>query len=51
MRQKVPQPGRKDFLSRIVFEIPCEEMVMEKRKKLMDEIFEAAVQNDMTYFG
>jgi hypothetical protein len=28
-----------------------EETIMKNRKLLLDEIFETALQNDMTYFG
>jgi len=29
----------------------AEETIMNNRKMLLDEIFETALQNDMTYFG
>jgi len=35
----------------MVFDTLCKETFMEKREKLLDEVFETALQYDMTYFG
>jgi hypothetical protein len=33
------------------YSIRTKEKTMTKREKLLDEVFEAALQNDMKYFG
>jgi hypothetical protein len=35
----------------VVVDVLCEEMLMEKSEELLDEIFETALNYDMTYFG
>jgi hypothetical protein len=32
-------------------DIPCTEMLMENSNKLLNDVFETALQYDMTYFG
>jgi len=35
----------------VAADVLCEEILMGKNKELLDEIFEAALHYDMTYFG